>query len=236
MSDPKPKRDPSALTSEYHKARKQLMLWAGILLIWELVGVDLERAKEADGNFSALVKAIKSPQAVPWVLLILVAYFLFKVTVEWYQCNEARRNMRVARIDFTSAWVVSLLAYVLYFAQAISHVQFADLLQDFNKWPSLATGFISGVMFAKAATEVLYFSGQKYAPLISWKTFLTYLLVGTFPLLLFVSFTRLKEEYVNWRYLIMGMALPFAVIVIPREIRRGLSRLSGRKTRAWDED
>ena len=36
------------------------MLWAGILLIWELVGVDLEKAKDAEGNVGAIVKSIKS--------------------------------------------------------------------------------------------------------------------------------------------------------------------------------
>jgi hypothetical protein len=105
------------------------MLWAGILFIWELVGIDLEKAKEAGGNFGAMINAIKSLQAVPWVLLILVAYFLFKVSVEWYQCSKARRALRVSRIDFTSAWVVSFIAYALYFGQAASRLQFADVLQ-----------------------------------------------------------------------------------------------------------
>src|SRR5438552_4102710 len=63
----RPKPDPKALTPEYHKARKQLMLWAAILFIWELVGIDLEKAKEVGGNAGALITAIKSPQAVPWV-------------------------------------------------------------------------------------------------------------------------------------------------------------------------
>lgn len=84
---PKSAREPQALSSEYHKARKQLMLWAGILFIWELVGIDLEKAKEAGGNAGAIITAIKSPQAIPWVLLVLVAYFLFKVWIEWNQCH-----------------------------------------------------------------------------------------------------------------------------------------------------
>jgi len=126
---PKPARDPQALTSEYHKARKQLMLWAGILFIWELVGIDLEKAKEAGGNAGAIITAIKSPQAVPWVLLILVAYFLFKTTVEWFQCSGSRRALRVSRIDFYSAWVTSVAAYTLYVYQAIKKVQFADTVQ-----------------------------------------------------------------------------------------------------------
>lgn len=128
-SEPKAKtpRDPAALSPEYHKARKQLMLWAGILFIWELVGIDLEKAKEAGGNAGAIITAVKSPQAVPWVLLILVGYFLFKVTVEWYQCSHARRALRVARVDFISAWIVSLMAYVLYVGQTVRRVQFANL-------------------------------------------------------------------------------------------------------------
>lgn len=150
-TEKEPKRtsihEPKALSTEYHKARKQLMLWAGILLVWEFVGIDLEKAKEAEGYAGALIKSIKSPQAVPWVLLILVGYFIFKLTVEWYQCNEVRRDMRVAKIDFISACVVSLLAYVLYFAQAISRVQFADIIQHSNSWQSFIIGISTSFPF-----------------------------------------------------------------------------------------
>lgn len=121
-------REPQALSSEYHKARKQLILWAGILLVWELVGVDLAKAEASGGNVGAIVSAIKSPQAVPWVLIVLVAYFFFKMNIEWHQCSLPRRQLRVSKIDFYSAWVVTLGAYLLYVAQRISRVQFADLL------------------------------------------------------------------------------------------------------------
>jgi len=120
MPDEKRQIDPTPLSPEYHKAHKQLMLWAAILFIWELVGIDLDRAKEAGGNVGAIVSAIKSPQAVPWVLMILVAYFLFKTTVEWYQCSSARRSLRVAKIDFAAAWIVPLTAYALSSYQRIS--------------------------------------------------------------------------------------------------------------------
>ncbi|MBC8030174.1 MAG: hypothetical protein H7Z16_08680 [Pyrinomonadaceae bacterium] len=39
----------SKRSERYHKARKQLMLSAGILLIWEFVGFDLSKAETADG-------------------------------------------------------------------------------------------------------------------------------------------------------------------------------------------
>jgi uncharacterized membrane protein len=139
-------REPSALSTEYHKARKQLMLWAGILLIWEFVGFDLSKAQTADGNVGAIIRSIKSPQAIPWVLLILVAYFVFKVNVEWYQCGSARRNMRAAKIDFWSAWIVSLAAYALYIAQELSRVQFADLITRSPKAWSLTVGGLLGAV------------------------------------------------------------------------------------------
>jgi hypothetical protein len=145
MPDPEvkselPKPDPKALTPEYHKARKQVMLWAGILFVWELIGIDLEQVKKAGGYTGALITAIKSPQAVPWVLFILVAYFLFKTTVEWHQCSAARRNLRISQIDFRSAWIISLIAYALYIVQSIIHIQFADI---FGNWGTFFWGIFS---------------------------------------------------------------------------------------------
>jgi len=122
--------EPRPLSSEYHKARKQLMLWAALLFIWELVGIDLKKAESADGNVGAIVRAIKSPQAVPWVLLALILYFLFKFSVEWAQCHSERRKLAVARIDFVSAWIVSVIAIALYIGQSISRVQLADRLRS----------------------------------------------------------------------------------------------------------
>ena len=52
------------------------MRWASILFIWEFVGIDLEKAKDAEGYAGALVRSLKSPQAVPWILLALVFCFL----------------------------------------------------------------------------------------------------------------------------------------------------------------
>jgi hypothetical protein len=204
------KREPRALSSEYHKARKQLMLWAGILLIWELVGVDLEKAKEAEGNVGALVKSIKSPQAVPWVLLILVAYFLFKVSVEWYQCNEARRSMRVARVDFTSAWIVSLLAYVLYFAQAISRVQFADVLQGSDNVKSLFIGSFSGMGFGLMVYALWPVSGMARTPLLLRLIQLGTALFGVMILLIGAYLLR----SINWRFVLGGIVLGASFIAL----------------------
>ena len=149
----KPKRDPAALSSEYHKARKQLMLWAAILFVWELVGIDLDKAKEAGGNAGAIIGAIRSPRAVPWALVILVFYFSFKLRVEWRQCNEDRRGVREARQDYLSAFIVASLACGLYFVQTISRVQLADYL------PAAGGGGLELMMFLFTVGGPLVFYG-----------------------------------------------------------------------------
>lgn len=146
-------REPRALSTEYHKARKQLMLWAAVLFIWELVGIDLEKARGAGGNAGAIISAIKSPQAVPWALLILVAYFLFKSAVEWHQCSSERRRIRASRIDYASAWIVSVLAYALYFGQTVSHIQFADAIQKPGKW-AIVAGLFAGFFLTVLAFAI----------------------------------------------------------------------------------
>lgn len=150
--DPKPataKREPNALSSEYHKAHKQLMLWATILLIWELIGVDLGKAKDAGGNIGPIVTALKSPQAVPWALLGLVGYFLFKCSIEWGQCHPDRKAVRYAKIDFIAAWAVSLAATILYIWQTISRIQVANVVSS-GSGPSILTGMSAGSLLCAA--------------------------------------------------------------------------------------
>jgi hypothetical protein len=211
------KREPRALSSEYHKARKQLMLWAGILLVWEFVGIDLEKAKEAEGYAGALIKSIKSPQAVPWVLLVLVGYFIFKLTIEWYQCNPVRRRMRVARIDFISAWFVSLLAYVLYFAQAISRVQFADVLQQSKAWQSLIIGVISITPTAVTLFRLLRERKDireyiRQAPLSF--ILIRYMFPFVYPAILLPVLRIYLRLGLNWPYVLLGFTIMFILAII----------------------
>jgi len=209
-------RDPQALTSEYHKARKQLMLWAGILFIWELVGIDLEKAKEAGGNAGAVITAIKSPQAVPWVLLILVAYFLFKTTVEWYQCSRARRSLRVSRIDFGSAWFVTVLACALYAYQAISRIQFADVVQRSNRTQSIMIAATVGLTYPgyikRVYRNVLV---KKEKGEIWWSVF------GLLPIVVVVL--GMIRGIFNWRYIVTGIILSAVLgLCVAYIIRRAL--------------
>ena len=158
-------REPRALSSEYHKARKQLMLWAGILFIWELIGVDLNKASEAGGNIGTIINSIKSPQAVPWVLLVLIGYFVVKLRIEWRQCSEARRQVAEAKQDYYIAFIIAGVACVLYFGQAIIHIQFADYFSSamgyltsarsyLTSWSSVVIGILAGIGLARGVRAI----------------------------------------------------------------------------------
>jgi hypothetical protein len=219
--DPQPKakftRDPQALTSEYHKARKQVLLWAGILFIWELVGIDLEKAKEAGGNAGAIITAIKSPQAVPWVLLVLVAYFVFKLWIEWNQCEGRRRETFYSRVDFWSAMAVAFLAYSLYAYQAVSQIQLADLLQHSSRTLSVVAGVGLGMALRPMAFIVIsLYRGKvrsKHELIISGMECVV---------VLFVFTTSLLRGRLNFKFTILGIFAGLASLLFVRFVVRPL--------------
>jgi hypothetical protein len=147
--------DSQPLSDHYHKAHKQVTLCAALLLCWEFVGVDLNQAKSAGGNIGAIVGSLKSPQAVPWVLVILVLYFLFKFNVEWHQCNEARRKLTAALFDFWAAWIIACTALLLFCVQTLSQVQFADSLNS-RRVPALVTALVFSLVTLKAVPFSAY--------------------------------------------------------------------------------
>lgn len=212
----RPKSDPQALTPEYHKARKQLMLWAGILFIWELVGIDLEKAKESGGNAGAIITAVKSPQAVPWVLLVLVAYFLFKLWVEWNQCGSRRREMVHARIDYKSAWTVAFLACSLYAYQALGRIQFADLLQRSSGVRSVVLGMMAGM----GGGLLGYSEIRSYKLIRSYKRdnrgriYGIVMVGGELVALLFVLFSLLRSGFLSVKFTALGLLVGLALCAL----------------------
>lgn len=212
---PKSAREPQALSSEYHKARKQLMLWAGILFVWELVGIDLEKAKETGGNAGAIITAIKSPQAIPWVLLILVAYLLFKTTIEWHQCSFARRQLRVSRVDFVSAWVVSLGAYVLYVFQAVKKVQVADVVQGggtpFSTLFTLPLSFMVVFQLIFLVDMRLRLRKDYQRPIWDLRMIVSLLTILTFPVALWLVFRTIGMP-MQWSAKLTLLGITLAIL------------------------
>lgn len=113
------------LNESYHKARKSYGLFSVLLFLWELVGIELTEAPIENMNIT-----FKSPQAAPFILIVLVTYFGYRFTVEWYQTDPRRRNARPSQIDFFVAHCIGVLSILFYTVQFILSYQIANELSE----------------------------------------------------------------------------------------------------------
>ena len=138
------------LSEAYQKARKQYALFAGLLIAWELVGFDIKETE----YFS-----VKSPQAAPFVLLALVAYFSGRTVLEWLHLDQESRKPKPSKIDFWSAHCIAGAGVGLYLIQRLLETQLADqftgdtALVAYASALGLVVGFIPGLAWYLIRTE-----------------------------------------------------------------------------------
>lgn len=116
---------PEPLSEQYYKSRKQLALYSALLFAWEFIGIELP-----ENPFQNVDVSIKSPEAVPWVLVALIFYFGYRTLVEWYQSDQARRSLRVSRLDVYPTMAIPTAALVTFGVQGILKIQIVELLAD----------------------------------------------------------------------------------------------------------
>src|SRR5262249_26331615 len=92
----------------------------GLLAAWELLGITPETDK---WGFK-----LQSPNAIPLILLTLVLYSSYKMTIEWAQCNPSRREHIAAKLDYRFAHMVAVIAIGISFFQYIYRTQIFDTL------------------------------------------------------------------------------------------------------------
>jgi hypothetical protein len=109
------------LTDAYRKAHKNYVLWSALLASWELIGIELQ-TKEKWGI------SLKSPDAVPVILLVLVLYSGYKITIEWVQCDGKSRSNFAAQLDFRIAHIIASLALTIAFIQYLLHVRIFEII------------------------------------------------------------------------------------------------------------
>lgn len=168
--------------SAYDKARKAYGLTSGLLLAWELIGIEFPGAPLEN------VKIIlKSPQAVPYVLIALVVYFAFRITIEWYQSEPSRRSLWASRVDFAVAHLIGTAALLLYAVQALLHVQVANKipgLQIFNFFIACAFGGLTVGLILALAHHGWSFSQtwrNDKKVILFWPVFLGFLAIPPAP-------------------------------------------------------
>lgn len=135
---------PQPLTQGYRKARRAYGIVAGLLLAWELIGINL-----ASDPVGPVPITLKSPEAAPFVLLALVIYFGVRLTLEWYQCHTARRETLPAKFDFFLAHLIGVCALSAFVIQRLIDAQLYDLLK-----PQLAPASV-GILSSAAMLNVL---------------------------------------------------------------------------------
>lgn len=101
------------VTDAYHKARRNLIIVSGILLAWEYVGVRVDKTTaEIPGTKTPVY--LENPDVLPYVIFLLVLYFLVRLSVEWFQCDSARREQWPCQLDIFVALSLALAAIVLF--------------------------------------------------------------------------------------------------------------------------
>ena len=111
------------LTEQYYKARKSLTLFSGLLFAWEFVG--LEITAQPVGNLDL---RIQTPEAAPYVLLVLVGYFTVRLSIEWQQSPPARRATPPSRCDLALSLAIPVIAALTFGIQRFSDVKVAQAL------------------------------------------------------------------------------------------------------------
>ena len=191
--------EPPPLTQEFHRARKQLMIWSGILFAWELIGIDLLAIKESKTDYSVVFKAIKSPQAIPYVLIVLVCYFAYRLYVEWYQAHPERRAKKISKIDITVSYSLATISLLLYIIQSIANIQIANYLTEFQFYHF----FIGGILFIFLIRLPYTFRNKK--PL--WRSMIYFTLISAFIVFMMVSGMRILSVIIITGILILPLVL-----------------------------
>jgi len=138
------KKSPPPLSNAYQKAHRTYVLSAALLASWELIGIELN-TKEKWGV------ELKSPKAVPLILLAMIVYFGYRVTVEWMQCDEERRSHRAANVDFIVAHTIAAFALLISFIQYLLHIRIADTISRLPSdvtWVAIASFAFSFIVFS----------------------------------------------------------------------------------------
>jgi hypothetical protein len=210
--------EPPELSEAYQKAHKQYGFYAALLIAWELVGIDVKETPLQNVNV-----ILKSPQALPWVLIALVLYFGFKFTIEWGQCSKDRTKKTISKIDFWVAHGIAILSLVLYVSQTISHLQVANYPFSFLSILFTIINFLLGGYLS------IYIFGynsrlfNKYVKVSIW------LLKVTLPILLLmieISYSNNNMQVFLWPIILIPFGIGFIIFLITVMVLR-ISNPSG---------
>lgn len=111
------------ITESYQKARRVYAGFSALLLAWEFIGIGITEA-----NISTLKIEIKSPDAIPFVLLVLVIYFAYRLSNEWMMLSKQVRGRKYAKIDLFLSHLIAGISIAVFIFQLIIDAQIFELV------------------------------------------------------------------------------------------------------------
>jgi hypothetical protein len=123
------------LTPAYHQARHLLGFLSALLLMWDYLGLGFVPADE--GLFGLKVM-IGHTAVIANVILVLGFYGALRLGVEWWQCDQGRRDTTASIVDCAVAYLLFVAAETYYVLLRL-HVEIK---------PLTGLGVILGLLFA----------------------------------------------------------------------------------------
>ena len=125
------------LSPEYYKARKNYNLFVGLLFIWEFVGVELSNMPIQNINIK-----LKSPDAAPYVLLTLLIFYSYRVTIEWHQSNFDRRTYLQSKVDYFISHFLAFSSVIIFLIQSKTGKQIFEIIFIKETFQSINLDFL----------------------------------------------------------------------------------------------
>lgn len=200
------KADPPPLTEAYRKVHKQYGIFTALFLAWEFIGIDV--GEKPLQNFDL---KFKSPEAVPYVLMVLMFYFSYRLFVEWMQCPRERRKSKIPRIDYYVAHGIAVLALAIFGYQAITKARVAAtpifVVSGSVAALGVGLGFVSyAVVFYRQYFRNSFEAGMT----IGMSIFALY----TVALLILNSSTQIQYPFAVWSSVISISIVTFVLVYI----------------------
>jgi hypothetical protein len=217
--------DPPSLTDAYRKVHKQYGIFTGLLFAWELIGIDI-----TEKPLSSLDVKFQSPQAVPYVLIVLMTYFSYRLWIEWMQCDKQRREVLVTRIDFYLAHGIAILALAIFAFQAITKVQLFAAIVPVPILLDVVLGAFGGFVFDELEYSYREWWWYKHRSMSQTlhKFPRNYLLVSLLAVSLTLVFVLDRHTSVRlWIFVALGVLLAFARRYKERVSYRRLGEMVG---------
>lgn len=138
------------MPESFNKARRNLALFSGLLIAWEYIGFGFQ---SKDGSavtgklFGDIEVTIRNPEVLPVVIVVLVLYFAFRLSIEWNQCPPGRKALPASNIDLYVSYTIAMMAIVLFAMQQAFGFRVAGLLTPDSFIIALFTAYCYTVAF-----------------------------------------------------------------------------------------